>query len=412
VVHTEGKDEVEVYHAIGKVLKGTGEYANLVKELDIRSGFFYIRREREDYILTIHTQAFFSKKRGRPERIYVVCRVKARSPEEAIDRLLKSIEGLEGEETEWGKVEKVKHPEEIEELLLLNAIRRVKDMDATKAKKYLPAINKAVEEEEKAATFEANAEEALTLALNVVKTIDRVGVVLHFKNFSHYDVLRKYVGIFITGKPLSPVGEFYKFFRRYTKAISAISVAEKKLKDASNIKIIGILQVDLWLSKAKRAFERGEYESAYTLAERVIAEIERIEEAYNKIENAKSTISALEESSIGSIKLRLSRAKEICDEAQNKFKNGDYETAMLLAIKALERTRALRYVLPAYLTFIYSFIVISPFRFIHSITIAPIKSHMQKRREEKARAERLKAEIIKELEELIAELERRGERGG
>lgn len=50
--------------------------------------------------------------------------------------------------------------------------------------------------------------------------------------------------------------------------------------------------------------------------------------------------------------------------------------------------------------------------FIHSISIDPIKSYMQKKREEKARAERLKAEVVRELEELIAELERRGERGG
>jgi len=60
-------------------------------------------------------------------------------------------------------------------------------------------------------------------------------------------------------------------------------------------------------------------------------------------------------------------------------------------------------VVVAFLRIIYlvAYMVVSlVFLFIHSITIAPIKSYMQKRREEKARAERLKAEIIKELEEL------------
>jgi len=246
------------------------------------------------------------------------------------------------------------------------------------------------------------------------------------------------------------------------KAMSTISVAEKRLKDASSK--IKAPQAEEYLSKARRAFDGGEYESAYTLAEEAIVEIERAEEAYNEasrvirsaeqaihllsditddtkpaslldnaksafdaheyekafelaekaknlsfqikqayneIENAKSTISTLEESRIGSIKLRLSRAKSICDEAQNKFKNGDYETAMALAIKAGKKARALIYVLPAYLIFI----VILPLGFLYSISIAPIKSYIQKRWEEKARAERLRAEIIRELEGLVNELE-------
>jgi len=215
-VPVEVRVSLEVYHSTGKPLKGSGKYEKLVSHLDRRNGYFYMKREKEVYTLVMHTQASFSEKKGRYERIYMACRTQASSSAAAVGIFLRALKTIEGEETEWGQVVKIRHPGEIEELL--DTMRRAEYLDKRKAGKYRSAVEEALNREE-AATFEANIEEGLTLALTICDSIDGAEAVLHFKNYSPYDIFTKYVGIFITGSPLTPVGEFRELVRRKEREV-------------------------------------------------------------------------------------------------------------------------------------------------------------------------------------------------
>ena len=196
-------------------------------------------------------------------------------------------------------------------------------------------------------------------------------------------------------------GKAEEILRGGDAASNALKAAKKAVSDARE-KGYEVTNLENMLREAEAAFTAGDYSKAKELSEDAKNRAEMMLDVGEAISDAESALSATSERLLGFLALKLSRADALLSQAKEAFSSGNYAVAMRLALKAEEQAISRRYLALTYL--IAAAVVITAGKILHFI-YRQVKRAVEDYR-------RKQAEVIRELEELVQELERRGERGG
>lgn len=122
----------------------------------------------------------------------------------------------------------------------------------------------------------------------------------------------------------------------YTRAVTTISSAEKTLADIKS-KGIKVGKAEQLISEAKQAFDDGNYENAYTLADQSAARAKEMEDIHDKAANA---IRSAEKAGglIRNLGVSGDRVLGWLEQAQRAFDGGNYERALNLSKQAFSKS--------------------------------------------------------------------------